>query len=167
MRIAVKGTKRCTMTPKTILVPTDFSEPSDMALAYAKELAEAFDASIHLVTVVEDPLSRPWALESYGNSLADVLEVFKANARRLLEHAMPEADRKRYKAELVTAVGLPFRQIINYAADQHIDLIIMGTHGRGAFAHAILGSVAERVVRFAPCPVLTVRSPKEKSRAAA
>lgn len=155
------------MTPKTILVPTDFNEPSDAALAYAKELADDFGASIHLLTVVEDPLSQPWALESYGTPLADLLEDFKANARKLLEQALPDADRKKYKAELATAVGLPFRQIIEYATAHHVDLIVMGTHGRGALAHMILGSVAERVVRFAPCPVLTVRSAKEKSRAAA
>ena len=155
------------MTPKRILVPTDFSEPSDAAFAYAKELAEAFDASIHLLTVVEDPLSQPWALESYGTSLADVLEDFKANARKHLEQALPDADRMKYKAELVTAVGLPFTQIVKYATAHHVDLIVIGTHGRGGFAHAILGSVAERVVRFAPCPVLTVRSAKEKSLAAA
>jgi nucleotide-binding universal stress UspA family protein len=154
------------MTPKTILVPTDFSEPSDAALAYAKELADAFDASIHLLTVVEDPLSQPWALESYGPSLADVLEDFKTNARKSLEQALPDADRTKYKAELALAVGSPFHQILNYAKNHPVDLIVMGTHGRGAFAHAILGSVAERVVRFAPCPVLTVRSAKEKSLAA-
>jgi nucleotide-binding universal stress UspA family protein len=154
------------MTPKTILVPTDFSEPSDAALAYAKELADAFDASIHLLTVVEDPLSQPWALESYGTSLADALEDFKANARGYLELALPDADRRKYKAELVVAVGLPFNQILNYAKSHPVDLIVMGTHGRGAFAHTILGGV-ERVVRFAPCPVLTVRSTKEKSWAAA
>jgi nucleotide-binding universal stress UspA family protein len=145
------------MTIKTILVPTDFSEPSVDALNYAKELATAFKASIHLLHVVQDPLAEPWGLESYGPLPPDVFRQIKARAQQQLEASLPEADRKVYGATLVTAEGAPFSQIIEYAKTRPIDLIVMGTHGRGALAHAILGSVAERVVRFGPCPVLTVR----------
>lgn len=146
------------MTIKTILVPTDFSEPSALALQAAKDLAVAFNASVHLLHVVQDPLSQAWALESYGAMPADLLKDLEAIARKDLEKALPEADRAACKATLATVVGSPFGQIVDYAKKHDVDLIAMGTHGRGALAHAILGSVAERVVRMAPCPVLTVRA---------
>jgi nucleotide-binding universal stress UspA family protein len=146
------------MTFKTILVPTDFSEPSTAALDYAKQLADAFNASIHLLHVVQDPARQPWILETYGVSSLDVLADIMTQAQRDLEHALPESERKTHKAELVTAVGSPFGEILDYARKNNVDVIVMGTHGRGALAHALLGSVTERVVRFAPCPVLTVRA---------
>ena len=145
------------MTIKTILVPTDFSEPSIDALKYAKDLATALKASIHLLHIVQDPLAEPWGLESYGPLPPDIFKEIKARARKELEESLPEAERKTYNATLALAEGAPFSQIIEYAKLHPIDLIVMGTHGRGALAHAILGSVAERVVRYAPCPVLTVR----------
>jgi universal stress protein A len=145
------------MTIKTILVPTDFSEPSIDALNYAKDLATAFKASIHMLHVVQDPLAEPWGLEGYGPLPPDIFKEIKARAQKELEQSLPEPERKTYNATLVTTEGAPFSQIVEYAKTQRVDLIVMGTHGRGALAHAILGSVAERVVRFAPCPVLTVR----------
>jgi nucleotide-binding universal stress UspA family protein len=145
------------MTIKTILVPTDFSEPSVDALTYAKDLAKVLGASIHLLHVVQDPLAEPWGLESYGPLPPDIFRQIKARAHAELERSLPETERTTYNATLVISEGAPFSQIIEYAKTHPIDLIVMGTHGRGALAHAILGSVAERVVRFAPCPVLTVR----------
>lgn len=146
------------MTLKTILVPTDFSEPSTAALDYAKQLAEAFNASIHLLHVVQDPLRQPWAVENYAISPLDVLADITTQVKKDLEKALPEPERKKYNAQLVTPVGSPFGEIVNYASKNNVDVIVMGTHGRGALAHAILGSVTERVVRFAPCPVLAVRA---------
>jgi nucleotide-binding universal stress UspA family protein len=145
------------MTIKTILVPTDFSEPSVDALNYAKDLTTAFKASLHLLHVVQDPLTQPWGLESYGPLPVDLLKEIKARAQKGLEESLTEAERKTRNVTLVTVEGAPFSQIVEYAKTHPVDLIVMGTHGRGALAHAILGSVAERVVRFAPCPVLTVR----------
>ena len=72
------------------------------------------------------------------------------------------AEREKYCACLVTEIGPPFLTIINYAKREPIDLIVMGTHGRGAIAHLLIGSVAENVVRKAPCPVLTVRHPEHE-----
>ena len=152
------------MTLKTILVPTDFSEPSTAALNYAKQLADALNASIHVLHVAEDPLRQPWTLETYGISPLDVLGDITAQAQKDLGKALPESERKKYNAELVTAVGSPFSEIVNYARKNSIDLIVMGTHGRGGLAHVVLGSVTERVVRFAPCPVLTVRAQAEISQ---
>ena len=145
------------MTIKNMLVPTDFSEPSVDALDYAKGLAKVLGASIHLLHVVQDPLAEPWGLESYGPLPPDIFRQIKARAQSELERSLPEAERNTYNATLGLSEGAPFSQIIEYAKTHPIDLIVMGTHGRGALAHAILGSVAERVVRFAPCPVLTVR----------
>ena len=145
------------MTIKTILVPTDFSEPSVEALNYAKDLATAFKASVHLLHVVQDPLTQPWGLESYGPLPVELLKDIKARAQKGLEESLTEAERKTHNVTLVTVEGAPFSQIVEYAKTHPVDLIVMGTHGRGTLAHAILGSVAERVVRFAPCPVLTVR----------
>jgi len=139
------------VTIRTILVPTDFSQSSTLALDAAKDLAQKFQAALHLLHVVQDPLSQSWALESYGTMPADLLKDLEQMARKDLDKALP-------KARLNTEVGAPFGKIIDYAKAHDVDLIVMGTHGRGVLAHAILGSVAERVVRFAPCPVLTVRA---------
>jgi nucleotide-binding universal stress UspA family protein len=147
------------MTLKTILVPTDFSGPSTAALNCAKQLAGAFNASVHLLHVIKDPTGQPWVQEASGTSPLDVLADILIQTQKDLELAMPESEQKRYHAELVTAVGSPFGEIMDYAMKNNVDLIVMGSHGRGSRAHALLGSVmSERVVRFAPCPVLTVRA---------
>ena len=144
------------MTIKTILVPTDFSEPSTAALAYAKALAHALRASIHLLHVTQDPTAQPWAEEAYPAALVEILEELKAQARKQLVAELSPSERKTYRSVVTVAVGVPFTRIIEYARNNEIDLIVMGTHGRGAIAHMILGSVTERVVRFAPCAVLSV-----------
>ncbi|MDA1184821.1 MAG: universal stress protein [Acidobacteria bacterium] len=144
------------MKIKTILVPLDFSEPSVAALRYAKELANVLRASIHLLHVTHDPTTQPWTEEAYSPALLDLVDAYKAEAQEQLTAALSASERKKYRAELAVSVGAPFSRIIEYATKNHVDLIVMGTHGRGAIAHAILGSVTERVVRFAPCAVLSV-----------
>jgi nucleotide-binding universal stress UspA family protein len=79
-----------------------------------------------------------------------------------LEEVLSEADRQRFHAQLEIEQGSPFVQIVTYAKRFDIDLIVLGTHGRGPIAHMLMGSVAERVVRKAPCPVLTVRHPEHE-----
>jgi nucleotide-binding universal stress UspA family protein len=152
------------MNIKTILVPTDFSEPAAAALAYARELAGAFGASIHVLHVIPDPTAQPWAAEAYAGSLPGLVTELKSQAQRDLHGMVPPSDRKKYRARLVVAVGAPFTRIIEYAKTNAVDLIVMGTHGRGALARAIVGSVTERIVRFAPCPVLAVRIPADKDK---
>jgi nucleotide-binding universal stress UspA family protein len=144
------------MKIKTILVPLDFSEPSAAALSYAKELANVLRASIHLLHVTYDPTTQSWAEESYSASLSDLLDEYKAQAKEQLAAVLSAAERKKYRATIAVAVGAPYPRIIEHAKKNDVDLIVMGTHGRGAIAHAILGSVTERVVRFAPCAVLSV-----------
>lgn len=144
---------------KKILVPTDFSETSDVALTYGRDLAGRFGATLHLLHIVQDPYTQPWGAEAYGVSLPNLLQEMEQNAKARLDTMLPEAERVTLKVEAVVKVGSPFVEIIRYAADKDIDLIAMGTHGRGAVAHMFLGSVAEKVVRKAGCPVLTVRQP--------
>lgn len=136
-----------------ILVPTDFSECADAAMRYGLELARTFDATLHLLHVVEDP--NTWAGAGFPLALVDVLEHFQDEAGKRLIASVPDADRSRVVVSC--PIASPVAEIVRYANHQAIDLIVMGTHGRGFVAHALIGSVAERVVRRASCPVLTVR----------
>ncbi len=145
---------------KKILVPMDFSECSDAALKYARALREAFGASLHLLHVVQDPYTQPWAAEAFPAPLGEMLQQWQEQARTRLAGLLDEKDRA--SATIGTVVGSPFYEIVRYAVEQEIDLIVIGTHGRGPVAHMLLGSVAEKVVRKAPCPVLTVRSPQHE-----
>lgn len=143
------------MTLNRILAPTDFSETAQHAFEYARELAKSFEAEIHLLHVVPDPMTQGWAGEASGIVIPDLVKTWTTNAdQRLAEITVPDVEITR-----VTRVGHPFVEIIQYAQDHEIDLIVMGTHGRGPIKHLLLGSVAEKVVRKAPCPVLTVRQP--------
>ncbi len=140
-----------------ILVPTDFSDASEAALTYARGLANAFGSSLHLVHVMEDLLAHAWSAEVYVASMPNLREEVEKEARQRLATMLPDEERQRYRAVLALLAGNPFIEIIRYAKTNNIDLIVIGTHGRGPIAHMLLGSVAERVVRKSPCPVLTVR----------
>jgi nucleotide-binding universal stress UspA family protein len=145
---------------KHVLVPTDFSETSDSALRYGKALAGAFGATLHVVHIVEEPYGQPWAVEAYGFSLATLQDEWIKDAQSRLAASLVDDEKKTLKAVTTTVLGHPVMEILRYAKDNAIDLIVMGTHGRGPLGHVVLGSVAERVVRKAPCPVLTVRTPE-------
>ena len=146
------------MSPiKRLLVPTDFSPVSDIATEYAIDLAGRFGAAVHLLHVLDDT--------SYAAAYPDGFYVELPSVRKQL---VEEADKKLaalaagFAARNFTATwqvlsGRPARVIADEAQHRGTDLIVMGTHGRGGFAHLVLGSVAERVLRTAPCPVLAVR----------
>jgi nucleotide-binding universal stress UspA family protein len=142
---------------ENILLATDFSEPSAAALDYAKALATAFGARIHVLHVLEDLAAHAWTTEVYVAALPGVHEEMEKQGRERLDALFSAEDRTTYQARTELRTGSPFVEIIRYAREENIDLIVMGTHGRGPIAHMLLGSVAERVVRKAPCPVLTVR----------
>jgi universal stress protein A len=148
------------MTLTRILVATDFSDASEDALAYARMLADAFGASLHVLHVLEDLAAHAWTTEVYVAALPGVHEEMERQAHDRLQQLLTAEERARYRAELVLRFGSPFVEIVRYAREHEIGLIVLGTHGRGALAHMLLGSVAERVVRKAPCPVLTVRHPE-------
>ncbi len=145
---------------KHILVATDFSEPSSSALAYGRDLARTYGSTLHVLHVATN------AFLLFGGDPAttfvpDQQAEIERGAREQLDELITDDDRTMLHAKSVvmTAVGVA-QAIVDYASGQEIDLIVMGTHGRGAVAHLLMGSVAERVVRLAPCPVLTVRQPE-------
>ena len=126
-------------------------EPSLHALGHATALAEAFGASIDLLHVVPNPyLHDPAGL--YLPLPASHLKDLEGDAQKRLNDALPSADRQRFKVRTSVQVGDPAIQIVEYARLESIDLVVIGTHGRSGVAHLVLGSVAERVVRSAPCP---------------
>jgi nucleotide-binding universal stress UspA family protein len=145
---------------KTVLVPTDFSDASQVALKYGKAFSRAFRAALHIVHVIEEPYGQPWAVEAYGFSLASLQDEWIKEARARIATTVTEAEKTELGAVTATVLGHPVMEILRYADENRIDLIVMGTHGRGPLGHVVLGSVAERVVRRAPCPVLTVRHPE-------
>ncbi len=145
---------------KNVLVPTDFSETSDVALRYGKALAGAFGAMLHVVHVVEEPFGQPWAVESYGFSLSALQDEWIKDATTRVAATLTPEERTTLRAVTLTVLGHPVMEVLRYATEHQIDLIVMGTHGRGPLGKVVLGSVAERVVRKAPCPVLTVRHPE-------
>ena len=136
----------------TIIVPTDFSYASDAALGYARMLAARFGASLHLLHVVDEPGS--WS-EVYA-AIPDIRDRLSADAGRRLE-ALAACIPPPLQVTSAVICGAPVPTIVKVAESTGADLIVMGTHGRRGMGHLLLGSVAERVVRLAPCPVLTVR----------
>ncbi len=147
---------------KNILVPTDFSEASECALRYGRALACAFHACLHLVHVIEDFTVSAWTSDVYVAALPTLREELEKDALEQLRRLLPVAERDSLGAHVLLLAGSPFLEIVRYARAHEIDLIVMGTHGRGPVAHMLLGSVAEKVVRKAPCPVLTVRQPQHE-----
>lgn len=147
---------------KTVLVATDFSETSAVALRYAKAFAHAFGASLHVLHVVQEPFAQPWAVEAYGFSLATLQEDWVREAKTRIETTLTAEERASYRAELATRLGHPVVEILKYANEQRVDLVVIGTHGRGPLGHMVMGSVAERIVRKATCPVLTVHHPERE-----
>ena len=139
---------------KRILVPIDFEDASEAALVYGRNLAKAFGAHLHVLHVMENQFLRP----TFRSSAA----VETGIANRVGERLTPE-DRATLRA--VTAVRVsdePADEIVQYADQEDIDLIVMGTHGRVRVAHLLMGSVAEQVVRTARCPVMTIHQPEHE-----
>jgi nucleotide-binding universal stress UspA family protein len=151
-----------------ILVPVDFSEHSDRALRYAMRIASQFGATLELFHVVEDPsMSGAWGPEMYVPNMQELLRTLIADAREHLDTARASVKDPRVAVETRVVTGSPVRSIIEQTATGHFDLIVMGTHGRTGLSHAVMGSVAERVVRQAPCPVLTVKDTPANTQEAA
>ena len=139
---------------KHILHPTDFSDGSSQAMKYACSLATQFGAELHLVNVVYDtglispPISGFIPPDYYKQQIQYATEELAALPEKVINHS----------GSVVRNVceGVPFVEIIRYARENAIDMIVMGTHGYTGVKHLIMGSVAENVVRKSPCPVLTV-----------
>ena len=143
---------------KNILVPTDFAEPSRQALEYGRQFARQFGARLHVLHTVEDVMI-PGGAEVPVAAVQQVEQGLESVATRQMAEAVTADDRATLQAvTVVRGARAAAIDIIDYARENQIDLIVMGTHGRGALQHLLMGSVAERVVRTAPCPVLTVHS---------
>jgi universal stress protein A len=142
---------------KNILVATDFGEPSAVALAYGRDLARSYGATLHVLHVVEDVMMR--YSPEVGFAIPDLQRDLEKAATRDLDTLITEDDRKTLTVVKVvqTSFNVP-GGVIEYAKKNPIDLIVVGTHGRGAVKQLLLGSAAERIVRTAPCPVLAVRA---------
>jgi nucleotide-binding universal stress UspA family protein len=145
-----------------ILHPTDFSECAAHAQAAAIDLARTLGADIVLLQVlVETPL--------YGENVLNmpkVQSVYDAQrkwAEETLEARAADLRQRGMKASYRVQVGVPFEEIVKVAEEERADMIVMGTHGRGGLNRVLLGSIAERVIRLAPCPVLTVRQAKREA----
>jgi nucleotide-binding universal stress UspA family protein len=147
---------------KNVLVATDFSEPSTAALDYGRELARTYEATLHVLHVTED-LRWRFAADATPAFPADAQEEIEASARARTNALLTDEDRAQLhaRAAVQTAVS-PAESIVEYAKTQAADVIVIGTHGRSGFSRVLMGSVAERVVRLAPCPVLTVRHPEHE-----
>jgi nucleotide-binding universal stress UspA family protein len=151
-------------TFETILVPTDFGPESEAALTQATRLARDLDASIHLLYVVSDPVLAVSTPDLYGIDWQRLRDDLLAIARRDLEQM---ASRYVDVPIITEAVAGPVGEIVvQRAKNVGADLIVMGTHGRGGVGHLFLGSVAERVLRRAQCPVMTVRTTAAHTEAA-
>lgn len=160
----------------TILVPVDFSSYATEALLYAATLARRFTSQLIVLHVIAKEFETVSVHQSAGRRglpphvmgpLTEALDVpdetteaiaidFHQQAMTALQHFLP-VELRGLRVERRVAIGHPFEQIVDIAKDESVDLIVMGTHGRTGLTHLMLGSVAERVVRLAPCPVLTVK----------
>jgi universal stress protein A len=141
-----------------ILVPVDFSEPSRSALTYAAQLARAFDATIDVLHVWEVPVFVPPEFGMSAGPDLSLSELTRQNAERLLAAFVEDAAKRGIHVQAAhTLAGVPSMTIVDAAKAGNYDLIVIGTHGRTGLSRALIGSVAERVVRHSSCAVLTVR----------
>jgi nucleotide-binding universal stress UspA family protein len=151
------------MKIRRILYATDFSEIAEVAWPHALEMGQQLGASVLLLHVIPAPAMVPETFLA-AEQWAEIFAAQRREAEAKLRAVAAEA--QGVKAEVLVTRGVPFLEIARVAAQRKADLIVMGTHGRTGLVHALMGSVAERVVRIAPCPVLTVRHAKMQVEAA-
>ncbi|GAB61930.1 MAG: universal stress protein [Candidatus Jettenia sp.] len=143
---------------KNILCPIDYSIYSEKALSYAIEFAEKYGAKLYLIHVFDIRVYDMNEPELYSVDVFDKATFDKLKEQLL--KCVKEDTKGKIAIEAIVVQGVPFMEIIKASREYMIDLIVLGTHGRTGLSHAIMGSVAEKVVRKAPCPVLTIRHPE-------
>lgn len=142
-----------------ILVPTDFSDASAAALKYACELADAMHADLCVLHTVENPYPLNVYTDIY-NPPEEFFERRERLAQEQLDAVLTPEQKERYHAAMVLRHGDPAREILQYLHEHAaVHLVVMATHGRGGVARLMMGSVADKLVRMAPCPVVTIRVP--------
>jgi nucleotide-binding universal stress UspA family protein len=140
-----------------LLVPTDFSEDSEQAARYAVELAKRFQAEVHCIHVVDIPADLLSTSDYYMTGPSEqFVDQIREESKKNLE-AFAKKNLEGAQVQTAFLEGSPFVEIIRYARNQQIDLVVIATHGRTGLKHVLFGSVAEKVVRKAPCPVLVVK----------
>ncbi len=153
---------------KKILCPTDFSEPARLALEGGIELAEKFSAELVLVHVIMPPVVPGGAVAVSGIAAEGfrtplILKDLEQNAREGMRKLVEERIPVHLACRSHLRFGRPADEIVRLAEEERVDLIVMATHGQTGWERIFFGSVAEKVVRLADCPVLTVRRPRQKS----
>jgi nucleotide-binding universal stress UspA family protein len=146
------------MQIKTILFPTDFSQGARAAMDHAISLSKDYDAKLILLYVIQDISIAEWYIPS-SLSAADLVEDMQKSAWNEMDKWGAEVAKTVKNMEKMVVRGVPFVEIIKTAKDRQADMIVIGTHGRTGIDHMLFGSTAEKVVRKAGCPVLTVRIP--------
>ncbi len=146
---------------KSILYPTDFSDLSLKALKYAVSFADAYGARLHCIHVIDEAYQYWMSLGPESVPVGPAVEDLSALAKeQLSKFAESHLGGLTPRPVTEVLVGRPFVEINQYAKDHGIDLIVIATHGRSGLTHALMGSTAEKVIRKAPCPVLSIRDPE-------
>jgi len=149
------------MKIKKVLFPVDFSEGSDNALPYAVDMAKHYGAKLYLLHVIQD-LAKATGWYVPHVSLDELYRDIEKNAAKEMDRYGVEELRGYKDVERHILKGTPYEEILKFAVDNKADLIVIGTHGRKGLDKALFGSTAEKVVRDAPCPVLSVRLPRHE-----
>jgi universal stress protein A len=146
---------------KNILLPTDFSKTSLTAAEYAIELASQYNAKLHVLNVLEKtpPIL---AIRSLDLSREKIIESIDADAQAHIDECIKKI-RKIKEVEIVPVIrkGIDYEEIIKYSKEKRIDIIVIATHGRTGILHTLLGSVAEKVIRYSKIPVLVTTPPSK------
>ena len=149
--------KATRMTAQRFLVPVDFSEDANQAVQYAIDLASKLGARVTLLHVIQ---LLPLGSGDMGVTVPyTYIQDLEADITSCMQAYLEQVTTAGLEGEIAVVHGVPFQEILDTAKNQQCDLIIMGTHGRTGLHHVLMGSVAEKVVRLAPCPVLVVRQP--------
>lgn len=151
-------------TIKNILLPTDFSNLSLTAAEYAVELAKQYNAKIHLLHVLEK-IPPILTIRSLDLSQEKILKSIEEDAKKSLDGAVIKINKRNdIKIEPVLKKGIDYEEIVKYSKEYKMDLIVIATHGRTGILQTLIGSVAEKVIRYAKCPVLVTTPSKEQKR---
>ena len=154
------------MTVTNILVPTDFSAGSQEAVRYAYDLAKALGATLHVVHVLENPFAPGAFMEMYTPPSPEYFVDMERQAEDKLRATLTAEQKAGVPTVMTTRLGVPATEILaRIDEDPRIDLVVMATHGRGGVARFVMGSVTDKIIRSAPCPVVTIREHPHTARA--
>ncbi|MBN2541428.1 universal stress protein [bacterium] len=144
-----------------IICPVDFSEPSKIALKEANALALQYSAELLVVHIVEPILTLYGKIEPGSVDVPVYEEERRKIAEKMLHDLVEEKVSKKLKVTAILETGDPVDEIIRIVEDEAADIIVIATHGRKGFSHFVFGSVTEKIIRLAPCPLLVIRAPQE------